>query len=113
MASLDGNTEQHGQLDFGEGERRRDAAIATAGAAAGSWTQHAVDTITLVAMARFDFTTDDVWAALDVKPAEPRALGAAMKAAAGRGVIYATGEYRKSVRPEAHARPMAVWRAKL
>lgn len=101
------------QLDFSEGERRRDDAIRQAGDAAGPWVDHAIDAIKLVSLARFDFTTDDVWSALRVKPDEPRALGAAMKAAAGRGFIYATGEYRKSGRPECHARPVAVWRAKL
>jgi len=110
MSSVD---ETAPQFDFGEAERRRDQAIRRVGDAAEPWTQHAVDIIGLVALARFDFTSDDVWAALDVKPDEPRALGAAMKAAASRGIIFPTGEYRKSARPECHARPVAVWRAKL
>jgi hypothetical protein len=110
MSSVD---ERSPTFDFGEGEKRRDQAIRRVGDAAEPWTQYAVDVIGLVSLARFDFTSDDVWAALDVKPSEPRALGAAMKAAANRGIIFPTGEYRKSGRPECHARPLAVWRAKL
>jgi hypothetical protein len=101
------------RFDFAEGERQRDKAIRLVGMAAEPWTQYAVKVIADVASARFDFTSDDVWAALDAKPNEPRALGAAMKTAATRGIIYPTGEYRKSARPECHARPVAVWRARL
>lgn len=79
--------------------------------APGAWIQAARDATVLVSLARFDFTTDDVWAALgDRTPPEPRAMGAVMKALAGEGRIRATGEYRKSVRVECHARPVAVWR---
>ena len=58
------------------------------------------------------FTTDDVWAAADrwaVTTGEPRALGAVMRRAAKAGLTVATAEYRPSVRPECHARPVRVW----
>jgi hypothetical protein len=58
------------------------------------------------------FTTDECWArlaALDVSTHEPRALGAVLRAAARAGLIRASGEYRKTTRPEAHSRPVPVW----
>ena len=90
----------------------RDQAIAQVEAHAPErWLQRAHDTVQLVALARFDFTTDHVWDALgEDRPPEPRALGAVMKGMARDGLIRATGEYRKSVRVDCHARPVAVWR---
>ena len=58
------------------------------------------------------FTTDEVWFLLDATGAvtrEPRALGAVIKAAKDAGFITASGNYRKTVRPEAHSRPVMVW----
>ena len=97
-----------------DGEDARDEAIARVEASAGDWIQRARDAATMVASARFDFTTDDVWDALgDDRPKEPRALGAVMKQLATEGRIRATGEYRKSHRADCHARPVAVWRVVL
>lgn len=95
-----------------DAEEARDQAIARAAAAApADWSQRARDAVMLVALARFDFTTDHVWDALgEDRPPEPRALGAVLKAMAGERLIRATGEYRKSVRVDCHARPLAVWR---
>ena len=94
-----------------DAEEARDEAIARVERGAGDWVQRARDAATMVALARFDFTTDDVWDALgDDRPTEPRALGAVMKQLAGEGRIRATGEYRKSSRVDCHARPVAVWR---
>lgn len=98
-----------------DAEDARDEAIARVEAnAPESWLQRAKDTVTMVSLARFDFTTDDVWEVMgEDRPSEPRALGAVMKAMAKDGVIRATGEYRKSVRVGCHARPVAVWRVVL
>jgi hypothetical protein len=94
-----------------DAEEARDEALGRVERGAGDWFQRARDTVQLVALARFDFTTDEVWDALgEDRPKEPRALGAVMKAMAGEGKIRATGEYRKSVRVDCHARPVAVWR---
>ena len=95
-----------------DAEEARDEAIARVDAhAPEGWLQRARHTVQLVALARFDFTTDHVWDALgEDRPAEPRALGSVMKAMASEGKIRATGEYRKSVRVDCHARPVAVWR---
>jgi hypothetical protein len=98
-----------------DAEQARDEAIARVEAhAPEGWVQRARDTVTLIAIARFDFTTDHVWDALgEDRPPEPRALGAVMKAMARDGHIRATGEYRKSTRVDCHARPVAVWRVVL
>jgi hypothetical protein len=94
-----------------DAEEARDEALARVAQGAGDWVQRARDAVQLVALARFDFTTDHVWDALgEDRPAEPRALGSVMKAMASEGKIRATGEYRKSVRVDCHARPVAVWR---
>jgi hypothetical protein len=95
-----------------DAEQARDEAISRVEAhAPEGWVQRARDTVTLIAMARFDFTSDHVWDALgEDRPPEPRALGAVMKAMARDGLIRATGEYRKSTRVDCHARPVAVWR---
>ena len=96
---------------FDAEEARDEAVRRVERAAPEAWMQAARDATVQVALSRFDFTTDDVWAALgDETPPEPRAMGAVMKALAGEGRIRATGEYRKSVRVECHARPVAVWR---
>lgn len=91
----------------------RDAAIARVAHSAGdTWMREAVDLIGRVAAEEGEFTTDEVWAAFDrhdLLPRERRAMGAAMKSAASSGLIRATDGYRKSTRPECHARPVRVW----
>jgi hypothetical protein len=59
------------------------------------------------------FTTDAIWEVLDasgIKTPEPRALGSVMKRLADEGLIRKTGEYVDSIRPQAHARPIPIWR---
>jgi threonine dehydrogenase-like Zn-dependent dehydrogenase len=103
------------QLNLMEGERRRDDAIGRADAnASDDWKRAARWAIVSVASTRSELTTDDVWAVLDrtgYGTHERRALGAAMRAVAAEGVIASTGTYRKSERPESHARPVLVWRS--
>jgi hypothetical protein len=97
-----------------DAEKARDKAIARVEAGAGDWIRRAREAVTMVSLARFDFTTDDVWDALgEDRPLEPRALGAVMKQLGAEGTIRATGEYRKSSRVDCHARPVAVWRVVL
>lgn len=95
-----------------DAEEARDQAVARVEAhAPEGWSERAQDTVRLIAVSRFDFTTDHVWEALgEDRPPEPRALGAVMKKMAHEGTIRATGEYRKSHRMDCHARPVAVWR---
>lgn len=92
--------------------KARDEAIAQVGGAApSSWMDDAKAAVMHVALHTKDFTTDDVWELLgDSTPPEPRAMGAVIKSLSSAGKIVATGGYRKSVRVECHARPVAVWR---
>jgi len=97
-----------------DAEEARDEAVARAAFGAGDWIVRARDAVQLVALARFDFTSDEVWDTLgEDRPDEPRALGSVMKAMARDGLIRPTGEYRKSARVDCHARPVAVWRVVL
>lgn len=59
-----------------------------------------------------EFTTDDIWAKLpaELTTHEPRALGGLLKSAATTGRIHKVG-YRPTTRPEAHARPIPIWKA--
>lgn len=63
------------------------------------------------------FTSDDVWQSLAEigfgAPPEPRALGHAMKAAMTAGTITPTDTYALSERPDAHRRPVRVWRSNI
>jgi hypothetical protein len=55
-------------------------------------------------------TADDVRAVVDLPPGiNPKAFGAAPSLLAKRGIIAADG-FTRSCRPEAHARPVTVWR---
>lgn len=96
------------------GEDLRDEALDRVEANTDSgWMGHAAIAIGRIPP-RWNFTTDDIWAALAEvgvgAPHEPRAMGAAIRAAAHAGLIESTGVYLKSTRPEAHARPIPVWR---
>lgn len=81
-----------------------------------NWTAAAFGVVVWVAERRPEFTTDPVWAVLerrypDVQTHEPRALGAVIKKAVREGVIEATDRTHKSVRPECHRNPKAIWRS--
>lgn len=100
-------------LDLAQAEQAADNAIAQAGEHADpQWTQRALDAVWDLAIGNATLTTDDVWALLahvDTGTHEPRALGAVMRTAAGKGWVYASDDYRKSQRPACHARPLRVW----
>lgn len=105
-----------GALSLFDGEGARDAIQARDEAIARvqenappDWMQEARRTVLAIAETRSSFTTDDVWAALEGAPPEPRALGAVMKGLSREGKIRATSAWRQSVRAECHARPVRVW----
>ena len=62
------------------------------------------------------FTIDDVKTNFNIfypttrTPPEPRAWGAVVSWAAHKRLIRPTGDYRPSVNPLAHCRPLRVWR---
>jgi hypothetical protein len=99
------------------GEQLRDEAIARVWRNADArWKAAAAQAVRLVAARGLPFTTDDVWVRLTpwslrtgITPRERRAMGAVVQGALRRGEIRATGEYRRSQRPECHARPIPVY----
>lgn len=95
-------------------EEKRDDAIERVRKGAGGWTERALRAVEFTASKMEHFTTDDCrMYAVEMavgEPREPRAWGAVMKLAAGKGgCCVKTGEYRKSRRPECHARPIPVY----
>lgn len=73
------------------------------------WLHNARIAILNLARSGGTFTTDDLWATLR-QPHEPRAMGAAIRAAVRDGIIHPTGDYRPSRRVACHGRPLRVWR---
>jgi len=73
-----------------------------------AWAETALGAVRETARTRVELTTDDVWARL-YYPRERRALGPVMAKAVRQGWIRSTGEVRKSIRPETHANPKAVY----
>lgn len=99
------------------GIQARDAALQQLvdAKATQDWLRAAACAIRWVAMGQQEFTTDDVWAELDwlawPAPVEPRAMGAAMRAASDAGHCQPTDRTTQSHRPGCHARPVRVWRS--
>lgn len=101
-----------------EGQRRRDEAMRRVdGNAEVDWKECAREAIRYIAERRPEMTTDPVWYMLDSWhvpfPHEPRALGPLMKAAVTRGWLRPTARVHKSVRPECHRRPLAIYESLL
>ena len=98
------------------GAELRDLAIAEGEENADEGWKKDVHEAILKCVDRLDeFTTDDVWAILDTDDdlADPRAIGAIMQRVQRSGVIAPTDQRRPSARPEAHRRPIRVWRVTL
>lgn len=81
--------------------------------AAPEWLDAARAAIRRIANAGGTFTADDVWAALDragvAEPNEPRAMGAALRAAKTAGEIVRAGGYKAGTRPRGHGHPISIW----
>lgn len=77
------------------------------------WTALALATVLDIANNKAEFTTDDVWEALNQlgaeDPHESRAIGAVMRNAAKDGLIRPTDRYLPSQRVACHRRPVRVW----
>ena len=100
-----------------EGERRRDTAIdRVERGASDEWVSEAEAIVRAIIATLPEFTTDDVWDALERRgipsPREPRALGAVIRRFALMGACENTDRVQKSRRPECHRRPVAVWRSR-
>jgi len=100
-----------------EGERRKTEAIDRVERAHKEFVDQAVGLVFQLAQEVDEFTTDDLWAALDRlmidRPPEPRAIGAAMRAAKAAGYAEPTDRTKLSLRPCCHRRPVRVWRSLL
>ena len=104
------------RLKSGE-DLRDDALERVRRAAPAHWLARAMEAVFTVAQ-RLDYmTTDDVWDRLRgwqvPVPVEPRAMGVVMRDAAKEGWIKPTGQFRKTVRPQAHAGDVRVWKSGL
>lgn len=101
-----------------QGDLLADTAIDQAEKAADpGWLAAAHRAVREAAASGAPFTTDDLWTELSrlgVTTHEPRALGAVLRAAARPpdALVEQTGRYVKTRRPEAHSRPIPVWRGK-
>jgi hypothetical protein len=77
------------------------------------FSEDALQAVRKAAVALPRFVTDQVWAYLDGKPYEARAMGPVMLKAARLGYIRATGEFQVSSQPQCNGRPMRVWESLL
>ena len=96
------------------GELARDEAIENVANSNAEWIEQALCVIREIACKRNTcFSTDMVWLRLDDKgidpPGEARAMGAAMRMAAGRKWIRPTDMTIKSSRASCHRRPVRLW----
>jgi hypothetical protein len=69
-----------------------------------------MQTVVELLAAGTEFTTDLLWSKVTTDTGEPRMVGALMNRLARSQLIEKTGEYRPTERPEAHSRPVPVWR---
>lgn len=98
-----------GVFDAPTARAARDEAVERVGRNADAeWMRAALSVVRSLAELGAGFTTDDVWRRIGA-PREPRALGAVMQQAQRTGIARPTPNYRPSVRPECHARPVRVW----
>lgn len=81
--------------------------------APAEWLAAARAAIRRAADAGGTFTADDVWAMLArdgvAEPNEPRAMGAAFRAAKAAGEIVRAGGYKAGTRPRGHGHPVSIW----
>lgn len=73
------------------------------------WMTEASEVIGRLAERQQLFTSDDVWAALQMPPRESRTIGNAFTRARSAGVIAPTSEHRRSGRKENHGRHVRIW----
>lgn len=80
------------------------------------WHATAFKIVKRLAYRREEFTADDVWEAMPEELlglVEPRALGSVLLSARRAGIIKATKRYQPTRRPEAHGRPIRVWKSRI
>lgn len=110
-------SEQPSLFDAPQAKAARDEAIDRVEQNAAETFKAAAERAILhVARSRNLLTTDDVWKLLHqwetTPPREARAMGAVMRRMGAEGWIEPTDEWRLSMRPACHRRPLRVWRSK-
>lgn len=99
-------------FDVASAEAARDASIDQVELSTAEWQEQAILAIRAVARIQPTITTDDVWRVLGRDPdLEGRAMGAAMRTAAGLGYVERTDVTQKSKRVACHRRDLRVWRS--
>lgn len=92
------------------GGQLRDAALAALAARRPALVRDIQRAAVRLALDRGELTADDLRAAVTIPPGiRPVVVGAAVRMLAVAGILVHAG-YRKSLRPVAHRRPLAVWR---
>ena len=101
------------QTDIFEQEKVKNRAIDMAGYGADElWSEECYGAGLVLARIGRPFTTDQLWYVMHrkgLKTPEPRAMGAVIRRLVNDKVIKATGNYRKSTRPDCHRRPLQEW----
>lgn len=97
-------------LTYAEAEEAARAGMTQATESAGEqWGAYAVAFIRTYATQNPTVFVDDLWEAGLERPAQPKALGPAMRSASAAGIITKTGEYRPS--RSSNLLPKPVWRS--
>jgi len=93
-----------------EGDRRKFDALATLAERREIYVLRGRRALLHALLGLGNATADDVRAMVELPgDVDPKCLGAVPGALARKGIIRAVG-YRRSARPEGHARPVTVWR---
>lgn len=100
-----------GQLDLKLGLARKERGITVRIMRDPLFAAAARQVIERLAEEGHEFTSDEVHERMTVTPTHPNSLGAAMHAAKAAGLIEQVG-WRKSERPQARARVVAVYRGR-
>jgi len=78
------------------------------------WRAAALETIRRIAVASKFLSSGDVWDHLDeIKPSEPRLMGAVFEKAYALGYITITDRIWNSRRRSSHGRPVRVWQSNI
>ncbi|WP_439623997.1 hypothetical protein [Gemmata sp.] len=97
-------------LPHGDGEARRDAALAVLRCRRADLVRACTAAALRVALDRGEVCADDVRALVPIPgDISPKLVGCVFRDLADAGILRRAG-FRNSIRPAAHARPLSVWR---
>lgn len=96
--------------DIDDGDTRRERGMVAATHASHPWVKTATDAaIKRWALRRVPFVADNIRSEVEQLASSPNLLGARINAAARRGLIRKTGNYRKSRTASRHGGVVAEW----